>query len=112
MPRYSNRIDDNQKELVDFMRKAGAYVKHVHMIKGFVDVVVCFRGKTYLVEIKDGSKFPYYFEELSDEEKEEFLESQLTPKEVQARQLIKKTNVKHHIVYDRYSVTKMLFNGT
>lgn len=51
------RIDNNQPEIVRMLREVGASVAHTHMVgKGFPDIVVGFRGKSYLMEIKDGNK--------------------------------------------------------
>ena len=52
------KVDSNQTEVVLALRSAGAIVKHVHTIKNLFDVLVFFRGQTYCVEIKDGSKSP------------------------------------------------------
>ena len=56
--KYNSKVDDNQAEIVKAFRKAGASVKHVHSVKGFVDIVVGYCGCTELVEIKDGTKSP------------------------------------------------------
>jgi hypothetical protein len=53
----AKRVDSNQKEIVACMRNMGATVAITSMVgKGFPDLVVGFRGKNYLVEVKDGSK--------------------------------------------------------
>jgi hypothetical protein len=54
--RRAAKVDDNQQEIIAAFRKAGASVKPVHTVKGFVDVVVGINGKNMLVEIKDGNK--------------------------------------------------------
>lgn len=58
MVRIRHNVDSNQKEVVAAFRGYGCSVKHVHMVKGFVDIVVGYQGVTHLVEIKDGSKPP------------------------------------------------------
>lgn len=51
------RVDANQKEIVDSLRKIGASVQHIHTLgKGCPDIMVGYRGRNYLFEIKDGSK--------------------------------------------------------
>ena len=50
------RVDSNQKEIVEALRRSGAVVKHTHTIKNLFDILVYFQGRTYSVEIKDGSK--------------------------------------------------------
>ena len=53
--RRAARIDANQPEVVAALRQAGALVIPTHMVGGgFPDLVVCFRGVTLLMEIKNG----------------------------------------------------------
>lgn len=53
------RVDDNQREVVAALRKAGCSVEHLHAVgKGVPDLLVGVRTKNYLVEVKDGSKPP------------------------------------------------------
>jgi len=53
------RVDDNQKAVVDALRAAGATVQHLHKVgQGCPDLAVGYRGATYLIEVKDGSKPP------------------------------------------------------
>lgn len=52
------RSDDNQLDIVKGLRAIGASVKVTSQIGGFVDIVVGYRGKNYLMEIKDPSKAP------------------------------------------------------
>lgn len=57
--RRAAKVDANQPEIVAALRKAGASVAPAHsMGRGFPDLVVGHMGKTYLVEVKDGSKPP------------------------------------------------------
>jgi hypothetical protein len=52
-------VDANQPEIVSALRHAGATVIHTHTVgKGAPDIVCGFRGVTFLLEIKDGSKPP------------------------------------------------------
>ena len=51
--RRAGRTDANQKEIVDALRKAGASVHVTSSVGGgFPDLVVGFRGKNYLLEVK------------------------------------------------------------
>lgn len=53
------RVDANQAEIVAALRKAGASVQPLHTIgQGCPDILVGFRGKNYLAEIKDENKPP------------------------------------------------------
>lgn len=57
MRRTAARIDSNQTEIIQALRKVGASVAPTHMVgKGFPDIVVGFRGSNHLLEIKDGDK--------------------------------------------------------
>jgi hypothetical protein len=51
--RYAARKDANQKEIVETLRNYGAYVYDIGLP---VDLLVGYKGKTFLVEIKDGPK--------------------------------------------------------
>ena len=53
------RTDNNQKDVVKALRKIGCSVFPAHMVgHGFPDIVVGYRGRNYLLEIKDGTKPP------------------------------------------------------
>lgn len=59
MPRRAAKVDNNQNELVVFMRDHGASVSITSSTgKGFTDVVVGYCGVSCLCEIKDGKKAP------------------------------------------------------
>lgn len=66
--RRAAKVDDNHGEIVKAFRKAGASVKPVHQLKGFVDILVGYRGVDQLVEIKDGNKSPSKQKLTPDEE--------------------------------------------
>jgi hypothetical protein len=55
---YARRIDDNQNEVVAALRKFGAVVRVITQGDGLPDLLVGFRGRTYLMELKDGNKPP------------------------------------------------------
>ncbi len=54
--REGGKPDANQAEIVKAFRKAGASVKIVSQVRGFVDLVVGLAGVTELVEVKDPDK--------------------------------------------------------
>ena len=57
--RRAARIDRNQPEIVQALRKAGATVQPLHTIgKGCVDILVGYRGANLCMEIKDGLLVP------------------------------------------------------
>ena len=51
--RHAARVDSNQAAIVDALRKAGAYVWIIGLP---VDLLVGYRNRTILVEIKSSSK--------------------------------------------------------
>lgn len=54
----ARKIDDNQNSIVKALRKLGFSVAVTSSLgKGFPDLVVA-KGKTVLVELKDGKKIP------------------------------------------------------
>lgn len=66
----AKRVDANQPKIVEAFRKLGFKVAHTHTIgKGFPDIVVSRRGKTKLIEIKDGAQPPSKRKLTPDEEK-------------------------------------------
>lgn len=57
--RRAARIDGNQPELVKELKKIGAVVADTSRLgDGFPDLVVAYKGKNYLVEVKDPSQPP------------------------------------------------------
>jgi Holliday junction resolvase len=51
------RVDNCQVQVVKALRDLGATVQHLHGVgKGCPDIVVGFKGKNLLLEIKDGDK--------------------------------------------------------
>ena len=102
------KADRNQPEIVAALRKVGATVKHTHQVKNLFDLVVCYNSETFLMEIKDGQKFPKKFWKMTDEEKDEWILSKLTDGESGCKEEIERTGVKYHIVYDIESALKVL----
>jgi hypothetical protein len=57
--RRAAAVDANQARVVAALRRVGASVQPLHAVgKGVPDLLVGFRGVTWLVECKDGSKRP------------------------------------------------------
>ena len=52
--RHALRVDANQKQVVSALEAAGATVE---VIGKPVDLLVGFRGRFFLMEVKDGAKF-------------------------------------------------------
>lgn len=57
--RRAAKIDTNQPAIVQAFRDAGCSVQPCHTVgAGFPDLVVGYKGFTFLVEVKDGAKPP------------------------------------------------------
>lgn len=57
--RRAAKVDANQPEIVEFLRKAGAVVDIVSSLPGIgYDLICNYRGVVVLVEVKDGSRPP------------------------------------------------------
>jgi len=53
MHRYANKRDKNESRIIEALRAAGASVTPLSA-PGVPDLLVGFRGQTYLLEVKDG----------------------------------------------------------
>ena len=57
--RRAAKVDDNQEKIVKALRSAGATVQTLAAVgKGVPDLLVGHRGRTILIEVKDGKKPP------------------------------------------------------
>ena len=64
------RVDANQAEIVEALRKAGASVQLLHTVgDGCPDLLVGYSSKTALLEIKDGAK-PMSAQKLTPDQQE------------------------------------------
>lgn len=61
---YAHKVDVNQKEIVDGLRRAGAVVRCMPPDVGF-DLLVAYRGMYYVIEVKA----PGHLNELTENEK-------------------------------------------
>ncbi|MEM9388727.1 MAG: hypothetical protein AAGA68_27040 [Pseudomonadota bacterium] len=68
--RRAAKVDDNQGDVVEALRKCGCSVSSTAAVgNGFPDIVVGVAGRNYLLEIKDGSKIPSKRQLTRDEKK-------------------------------------------
>lgn len=54
--RTASRVDANQPAIVKALRAVGASVLHCHQLKNCFDLLVGYRGRTFLLEIKTSEK--------------------------------------------------------
>lgn len=52
------RVDSNQPQIVAALRRIGASILHLHQLKNCFDLLVGYRGRTFLLEIKDPAQPP------------------------------------------------------
>lgn len=65
----AKRVDDNQAKLVKQIRRLGITVVHLHTIgKGCPDLLLGYRNKNFLIELKDSLKTPSQKKLTTDEE--------------------------------------------
>jgi|HubBroStandDraft_4_1064222.scaffolds.fasta_scaffold59974_3 hypothetical protein len=67
---HRKRVDANQPEIVDALRACGMSVLSLAAVgKGCPDLLIGWRGRNILLEVKDGSK-PPSGRQLTDDEKD------------------------------------------
>ena len=54
--RTASRVDANQADIVHALRGIGCSVLHTHQLKNCFDILVGYRSRTFLMEIKDPSQ--------------------------------------------------------
>jgi len=68
--RRAAKVDDNQAEIVDALRSAGASVQSLAaQSHGCPDLLVGYKGMTLLMECKDGTKPPSHRKLTPDQER-------------------------------------------
>ena len=67
--RTAARVDSNQKEIVEGLRRYGASVLITSQLKNCFDILVGYEGVNYIMEIKDGKKPPSQRKLTKGEEK-------------------------------------------
>lgn len=78
------RTDANQKEIVTALRKIGCYVLPTHQLKSAFDLLVAYRGKLFIMEIKDGTKPPS--------------QRRLTPGEMKCKKDVESAGAKYWVI--------------
>ncbi|MGI4872467.1 MAG: hypothetical protein ACRYFX_14975 [Janthinobacterium lividum] len=58
MLRTASRVDANQAAIVRALQAVGATVLHTHQLKNCFDLLVGYRGRTFLMEVKDPAQPP------------------------------------------------------
>lgn len=82
--RRAAKTDSNQLEIVKALRNIGAFVLVTSQLKNAFDVLVGYRGKLFIIEIKDGNKPPS--------------QRKLTEGELKCKQGFESVSVPYHVV--------------
>jgi Holliday junction resolvase len=54
---YAKKVDANQADVVQALRKAGCTIEHLHAVgRGCPDLLCAIAGEVFLIEVKDGAK--------------------------------------------------------
>jgi len=94
--RHAARTDANQTQIIKAFRGLGAYVVPTHQLKGFCDCIVYFRGQTFTIEIKDGSKPKS--------------KKKLTPMEQECKEQVEARGCTYHIIETVEDAIKLLIS--
>lgn len=89
--RRAAKIDTNQTKIISALRQIGCFVLPTHQLKNAFDVLVCYNGKTFVMEIKN----PEYLPKEYDRDR---LEKALSSGERDCMNEIQKTGVHYHII--------------
>lgn len=82
--RRAAKVDRNQSEIVEILRRYGAAVIITSQLKNAFDILVGYNGKLFVMEIKDG--------ELPPSKK------RLTPGEQKCKDTLQKVKVNYYVV--------------
>ena len=104
------KVDSNQPKIVAGLRRIGAIVKPVHQLKNFCDIIVGYRGKLFMMEIKNSEDLPKKYIGMNDEEKRAYLETKLSDGEKDCMDLFQSVDVTYHIVSTLEEAIKILSN--
>ena len=80
--RRAAKVDVNQPEIVKQIRKLGGYVLHTHILKNAFDLLVGYKGKLYIIEIKKDDK------------------GKLTEGELKCKEGFNSVGVDYHVIYN------------
>ena len=92
--RRAAKVDSNQNEIVKCLRGVGAVVLITSQLKNAFDLLVGYKGKLYIVEVKDGSKPPSA--------------RKLTAGELKCKELFERVGVTYHVIHTADEAIEML----
>lgn len=93
------KVDVNQPKIVKALRRVGAVVLHTHTIKNAFDILVGYKGKLFIMEIKNDEYLPkLYFEKETKEEQRTRLENMLKDGEKKCMDMFQSVGIEYHII--------------
>lgn len=99
------KVDKNQPEIVEALRKVGAHVLHTHQLKKAFDILVGYEGKLFIMEIKDPKHLPKSYDRTR-------LEKSLKEGEFECMEGFQKTGVPYHIVTTAQQAINIIRNDS
>lgn len=89
------KVDRNQSEIVSALRKVGAVVVITSQLKNCFDLLVAYRGKLHIMEVKDGLLPPSA--------------RKLTDGELKCKESIESVGCKYNVVLSADEAIKIIF---
>jgi len=86
--------DRNHQEIIKFIRSIGGVVLDCKSLKNAFDILVGYKGKLYIIEIKDGQKPPS--------------QRKLTKGEIQCREMFESVGCDYYVVTSTEDINKLL----
>lgn len=78
------KVDSNQPKIIEALRRCGAYVVLTHQLKNAFDCIAFYQGKTFIIEIKDGTLTPS--------------RQRLTEGEAKCKEMIESRGCSYHVI--------------
>ena len=90
--RRNAKVDINQPLIVKQIRLMGGYIVHCHQLKNAFDILVGYKGKLYVIEIKNDAK------------------GKLTPGELKCKEGFKSVGIEYHTIWNIEQFIKLTEN--
>ena len=99
--RRSAKVDENQASIIGAMRSIGAFVLLTHQIKNAFDCIAFYRGKTFVIEIKNPERLPKQYDRKR-------LIKELSTGEKKCMEKIEGVGCQYHIITTTDDAIKLL----
>ena len=92
------KVDSNQPQIVKGLRRIGAKVLPCHQLKNAFDILVGYKGKLFMMEIKNPEYLPKKYLKESAEDQRKRLEGLLSEGEHTCMEVFQSVGVNYHII--------------